>query len=58
MRKREGERQGRSSRSLSWKEACSKLGVMPLTIRGKNPDKSKPPDLTNSGVGGVQMAEV
>jgi len=48
---------GDSSRSLSWKEACSKLGAMPLTIRGKNPDRSKPPDLTNSGVGGVQMAE-
>jgi xanthine dehydrogenase YagR molybdenum-binding subunit len=49
---------GDSSRALSWKEACSKLGAMPLTIRGKNPDRSKPPDLTNSGVGGVQMAEV
>jgi len=49
---------GDSSQSLSWKEACSKLGAMPLTVRGKNPDKSKPPDLTNSGVGGVQMAEV
>lgn len=47
-----------SARSLNWKEACSKLGAMPLTIRGRNPDKSKPPDLTNSGVGGVQMAEV
>ncbi len=46
------------SRSLSWKQACSKLGAVPLTIRGKNPDKSKPPDLTNSGVGGVQMVEV
>jgi xanthine dehydrogenase YagR molybdenum-binding subunit len=46
------------SRSLSWKEACSKIGAMPLTVRGKNPDKSKPPDLTNSGVGGVQMADV
>ena len=46
------------SRSLSWKEACSKIGVMPMTVRGKNPDKSKPPDLTNSGVGGVQMADV
>ena len=46
------------SRSLSWKEACSKLGAMPMTVRGKNPDKSKPPDLTNSGVGGVQMADV
>ncbi|HKD83693.1 MAG TPA: xanthine dehydrogenase family protein molybdopterin-binding subunit [Terriglobales bacterium] len=46
------------SRSLSWKEACSKVGAMPMTVRGKNPDKSKPPDLTNSGVGGVQMADV
>src|SRR5579864_8343884 len=49
---------GDSSRSLSWKEACSKLGAMPVTVRGKNPDRSKPPDLTNSGVGGTQMAEV
>ncbi len=49
---------GDSSKSLSWKEACSKLGAMPITIRGKNPDRAKPPDLTNSGVGGVQMAEV
>lgn len=47
-----------SSRSLSWKQACSKLGAVPTTVRGKNPDKGKPPDLTNSGVGGVQMAEV
>jgi len=46
------------SRSLSWKEACSKIGAMPMTVHGKNPDKSKPPDLTNSGVGGVQMADV
>jgi xanthine dehydrogenase YagR molybdenum-binding subunit len=48
---------GDSSRALNWKEACSKLGAMPITVRGKNPDRSKPPDLTNSGVGGVQMAE-
>ena len=46
------------SRSLSWKDACAKIGAMPMTVRGKNPDKSKPPDLTNSGVGGVQMADV
>ncbi len=45
-------------RSLSWKDACAKIGAMPMTVRGKNPDKSKPPDLTNSGVGGVQMADV
>jgi xanthine dehydrogenase YagR molybdenum-binding subunit len=49
---------GDPSRALSWKEACSKLGAMPITVRGKNPDRSKPPDLTNSGVGGAQMAEV
>ena len=46
------------SRSLTWKQACSKLGAMPLTVHGANPDRSRPPDLTNSGVGGVQMAEV
>ncbi|HUJ95918.1 MAG TPA: xanthine dehydrogenase family protein molybdopterin-binding subunit [Terriglobales bacterium] len=49
---------GDPSRSLSWKEACTKLGVVPVTARGKNPDTTKPPDLTNSGVGGVGMAEV
>ena len=49
---------GDPNRSLPWKQACSKIGAMPLTIRGKNPDKSKPPDLTNSGVGGVGMADV
>jgi xanthine dehydrogenase YagR molybdenum-binding subunit len=49
---------GDEDRSLSWKEACSKLGVMPLTTRGKSQDKNNPPELTNSGVGGVQMAEV
>jgi xanthine dehydrogenase YagR molybdenum-binding subunit len=49
---------GDPSRSLSWKEACSKLGAVGVTVRGNNPDPDKPPDLTNSGVGGVQMAEV
>ena len=46
------------SRALSWKQACSKLGALPVTARGKNPDKTKPPDLSNSGVGGVGMADV
>jgi len=45
-------------RSLSWKQACAKLGAMPITTHGRNPDKDHPPDLTNSGVGGVQMADV
>ena len=46
------------SRKLDWKQACAKIGAVPLTVRGSNPDKAKPPDLTNSGVGGVQMADV
>ena len=49
-----------TSRSLSWKEACSKIGATPITAHGHNDQvasKNKP-DLTNSGVGGVQMAEV
>ena len=48
------------SKSLSWKEACSKIGATPITAHGHNDQaaaKNKP-DLTNSGVGGVQMAEV
>jgi len=48
------------SRSISWKEACSKIGATPITCHGHNDQvaaKNKP-DLTNSGVGGVQMAEV
>jgi xanthine dehydrogenase YagR molybdenum-binding subunit len=46
------------SRSLTWKQACSKLGAISVTARGKNPDRSRPPDLTNSGVGGVGMADI
>ena len=49
---------GTPSRSLSWKQACQKIGPVPVTFRGKNPDRSKMPDLTNAGVGGVQMADV
>jgi xanthine dehydrogenase YagR molybdenum-binding subunit len=46
------------ARSLTWKQACSKLGAVPLTVRGKNPDRTKPPDLTAGVVGGVGMADV
>jgi xanthine dehydrogenase YagR molybdenum-binding subunit len=48
------------SKSIRWKEACSKIGATPITCHGHNDQaaaKNKP-DLTNSGVGGVQMAEV
>ncbi|MBV9073759.1 MAG: xanthine dehydrogenase family protein molybdopterin-binding subunit [Acidobacteria bacterium] len=44
-------------RSLSWRDACSKLGAQTITTRGTNPDPDKG-DLINSGVGGVQMADV
>ena len=42
-------------RAASAETACAKLGTMPLTVRGKNPG---PGQLTSSGVGGVQMADV
>jgi xanthine dehydrogenase YagR molybdenum-binding subunit len=48
------------SRALTWKEACTRIGATPITCHGHNDQaatKNKP-DLTNSGVGGVQMAEV
>src|SRR5580700_1843935 len=49
-----------SSRSLNWKQACSKIGAMPVTARGHNDQAASKnhPDLTNSGVGGVAMADV
>lgn len=43
------------SRSITWREACTKLAPHSLTVRGTNPGEG---DLTNSGVGGVQMADV
>ena len=45
-------------KSIPWKKACSMLGATGVTAQGKNPDPSKPPDLTSSGVGGAQMADV
>jgi xanthine dehydrogenase YagR molybdenum-binding subunit len=46
-----------ADKGLSWKEACSVLGMNPLevTSRGAPGRNSK---LSSSGVGGVQMAEV
>jgi xanthine dehydrogenase YagR molybdenum-binding subunit len=46
--------------SLSWKAACAKMGATPITCHGHNDQVAAKnnPDLTNSGVGGVQMAEV
>ena len=46
---------GDSSKSLTWKQACAKLGVKTIQTTGKNPG---PCHLTDSGVGGVQIADV
>ncbi len=46
---------GDSSKSLTWKQACAKLGVKTIQTTGKNPG---PCHLTDSGVGGVQIAGV
>jgi xanthine dehydrogenase YagR molybdenum-binding subunit len=44
-----------SSKSLTWKQACAKLGVKTIQVTGKNPG---PCSLGSSGVGGVEMADV
>jgi xanthine dehydrogenase YagR molybdenum-binding subunit len=46
---------GKPTNSMTWKQACAKLGTQPLTTRGKNPGKET---LTTAGVGGAQMADV
>lgn len=43
------------SRSMSWKDACARLGTQPIQVVGKNPG---PGDLISSGVGGAVMADV
>jgi xanthine dehydrogenase YagR molybdenum-binding subunit len=44
------------SKALSWKDACAKIGGVPINAHGKNLSGRDP--LMNSGVGGVQMADV
>ena len=46
---------GDPAKSLTWKQACAKLGVTPIQVTGKNPG---PCTLTVGGVGGVQIADV
>jgi len=43
------------SRTISWKDACARLGTQPIQTLGKNPG---PGDLISSGVGGAVMADV
>ncbi len=48
---------GSPESSLSWKEACSRLGLKPLEVTASYQRGSGSP-LSSSGVGGVQMAHV
>jgi xanthine dehydrogenase YagR molybdenum-binding subunit len=47
---------GNPAKALPWAQACARLGGVPLTVRGTTPKGQHP--LLNSGVGGVQMADV
>ncbi len=42
-------------RHLTWKQATSLLGATPISVVGRNPGPGR---LIDSGVGGIQMAEV
>jgi xanthine dehydrogenase YagR molybdenum-binding subunit len=46
---------GKPTNSMTWKQACAKLGTQPMTTRGKQPGQET---LTQGGVGGAQMADV
>jgi len=48
---------GNSSKSLTWKAACAKLGTKTISEMGEN-DPKNPGGLISAGVGGVQLAEV
>ncbi len=48
---------GDASKSMTWQQACSRLGVKPIRANGKQPDPAKG-SLASSGVAGIQMAEV
>lgn len=47
--------QGAPDRRLTWRQAASLFGRTPVTATGANPGEG---DLTGSGAGGVQMADV
>ncbi|MEQ8787627.1 MAG: xanthine dehydrogenase family protein molybdopterin-binding subunit [Pirellulaceae bacterium] len=48
---------GDATRSLEWKKACTLLGMKPLEVTSSY-ERGAPSPLSNSGVGGVQMAHV
>lgn len=44
------------AKSVTWKQACAKLGSQPLVVRGVH--RGGKSELTDAGVGGVQIADV
>ncbi|MEZ5352695.1 MAG: xanthine dehydrogenase family protein molybdopterin-binding subunit [Bryobacteraceae bacterium] len=48
---------GNPSKSLTWKQACAKLGVTTISEEGRH-DPRNPRGLSTLGVGGIQMADV
>ncbi|MDG2385499.1 MAG: xanthine dehydrogenase family protein molybdopterin-binding subunit [Pirellulaceae bacterium] len=46
-----------SNKGLAWKQACALLGIQPLEVTANYQRGTKSP-LSNTGVGGVQMAHV
>jgi xanthine dehydrogenase YagR molybdenum-binding subunit len=48
---------GNPAKSMTWKQACAKIGVSAITGNGKH-DPKNPMGLTSQGVGGVQIADV
>ncbi len=46
---------GNAAKSLTWRQACGRLGMNSIKVEGKNPG---PCELISSGVGGVQVADV
>ena len=48
---------GNAAKSMTWKQACAKLGTSAIAEMGAN-DPRNPGGLISAGVGGVQMAEV
>jgi xanthine dehydrogenase YagR molybdenum-binding subunit len=48
---------GNPDKGMSWKQACQKLGTMPITETATN-DQKNPMGLNTGGASGVQMADV
>ena len=50
-----------AKKSVSWKEACSLIGLKPLEVEGRfarGGNMATPTTMSSSGVGGIQMAHV